>query len=133
MEIAIAVYALLVPFLFRWVDHVYALIWQQLHPGFFAFSLWRFLLSGVGAACAYDLDGRDVAGACGSPRSIVRKGFKLGNKALCMQSCGRDSGTLAAGFVLLPWLGVRTTIAVAAMLNVFVGVDCDFLQRRANQ
>src|SRR5215218_4032023 len=29
MEIGIAVYALLVPFLFGWIDHLYALIWQQ--------------------------------------------------------------------------------------------------------
>src|SRR5918999_497590 len=41
MEIGIAVYALLVPFLFRWIDNLYALIWQQFQPGFFAFSLWR--------------------------------------------------------------------------------------------
>src|ERR1700682_1990946 len=31
IEIAIAVYALLVPWLFRLVDHVYVLVWQQLH------------------------------------------------------------------------------------------------------
>src|SRR5256885_10077126 len=29
MEIGIAIYALLVPLLFRWIDHVYVLIWQQ--------------------------------------------------------------------------------------------------------
>src|SRR5215211_6860803 len=29
MEIGIAIYALLVPFLFRLIDHVYVLIWQQ--------------------------------------------------------------------------------------------------------
>ena len=45
MEIGIAIYALLVPFLFRLIDHVYVLIWQQLQPGYFAFSLWRFVLS----------------------------------------------------------------------------------------
>ena len=44
MEIGIAIYALLVPFLFRLVDQVYVLIWQQLHPGYFAVSLWRFVL-----------------------------------------------------------------------------------------
>src|SRR5689334_24510339 len=32
MEIGIAVYALLVPLIFRSVDHVYVLIWQQLQP-----------------------------------------------------------------------------------------------------
>src|SRR5690349_23787963 len=47
MEIGIAVYALLVPLLFRLIDHLYVVIWQQLHPGYFTFSLWRFLLSGL--------------------------------------------------------------------------------------
>src|SRR5215510_14786720 len=47
MEIGIAIYALLVPFLFRLVDHVYALVWLKLHPGYFAFSVWRFVLSGL--------------------------------------------------------------------------------------
>src|SRR5215468_2491775 len=41
MEIGIAVYALLVPVLFSLIDHLYVLIWQQLHPGYFTFSLWR--------------------------------------------------------------------------------------------
>src|SRR5262245_28455647 len=45
LELGIAIYAVLVPYLFRWVDHLYVLIWQQFHPGFFAFSLWRFALS----------------------------------------------------------------------------------------
>src|SRR5689334_25207406 len=35
MEISIAVYALLVPLLFRLIDHLYVVIWQQLHPGYF--------------------------------------------------------------------------------------------------
>ena len=59
------VYALLVPFLFRWIDHVYALIWQQLQPGFFAFSLWRFVLSGLMLLVPTTLMGATLAGACG--------------------------------------------------------------------
>src|SRR4026207_1799601 len=47
IEIGIALYALAVPFLFTFVDDLYAIIWQQFHPGFFAFSIWRFLLSCV--------------------------------------------------------------------------------------
>ena len=35
IEIAIAAYALLVPLLFNWIDNLYAVIWQQFHPGFF--------------------------------------------------------------------------------------------------
>ena len=45
MEIGIAAYALFVPFMFRWVDNLYAWIWQQFQPGYFTFSLWRFALS----------------------------------------------------------------------------------------
>src|SRR6185295_16283477 len=47
LEIAIALYALAVPLLFSLVDSLYAIIWQHFHPGFVAFSLWRFLLSCV--------------------------------------------------------------------------------------
>src|ERR1043165_9309856 len=45
LEIGIAVYALLVPILFRGVDDLYALIWQQLQPGFVTFTFVRFVLS----------------------------------------------------------------------------------------
>src|SRR5262245_66223918 len=34
IEIGIAAYALLVPFLFTWIDNLYAFIWQQFRPGF---------------------------------------------------------------------------------------------------
>src|SRR5215813_11132512 len=47
MEIGIAAYAVLVPYLFHWVDNLYVMIWQQFHPGFFVFSLWRFALSSL--------------------------------------------------------------------------------------
>src|SRR2546423_6204352 len=47
MEIGIAIYALLVPLLFRVVDQLYVLIWRHFQPSFFAFSLWRFVLSGL--------------------------------------------------------------------------------------
>ena len=45
IEIGVAVYALLVPLLFTVVDNLYAFIWQHFQPGFFVFSLWRFVLS----------------------------------------------------------------------------------------
>src|SRR5687768_1106415 len=47
IEIGIALYAVGVPFLFSWVDNIYALLWQQLQPGPFAFSVWRFALSSM--------------------------------------------------------------------------------------
>jgi len=131
MEILIAVYALLVPLLFRWIDHVYALIWQQLQPGYFTFSLWRFVLSGVVLLVPTTLMGATLPVLAAA---LVRSSGRDSNSVTRLYACnlaGAILGTLAAGFVLLPWLGVWTTIAVAAALNIIVGVIAILLQRRA--
>ena len=130
MEISIAVYALLVPLLFRLVDHVYALIWQQLHPGNFAFSLWRFALSGLVLLVPATLMGATLPILAAA---LVRSSASDANSVTRLYACnlvGAILGTLVAGFVLLPWVGIRTTIAVAAVLNVFVGVVAITLQRK---
>jgi spermidine synthase len=129
MEIGIAVYALLVPFLFRWVDDVYALIWQQFQPGFFAFSLWRFLLSSLVLLVPTTLMGATLPVLAAA---LVHSSGRNSNSVARLYACnlaGAILGTIAAGFVLLPALGVRTTIAVAAVLNVTVGVVAILLQR----
>ena len=129
MEIGIAVYALLVPFLFRWIDDVYALIWQQFQPGFFAFSLWRFLLSSLVLLVPTTLMGATLPVLAAA---LVHSSGRNSNSVARLYACnlaGAILGTLAAGFVLLPALGVRTTIAVAAILNVVVGVVAVLLQR----
>src|SRR5258708_2014587 len=45
IEIAVGLYALAVPMLFRRIDQVYALTWQQFHPGFYGFAFSRFVLA----------------------------------------------------------------------------------------
>ncbi|HEY6659888.1 MAG TPA: fused MFS/spermidine synthase [Pyrinomonadaceae bacterium] len=127
MEIGIAIYALLVPFLFRWIDHVYVLIWQQFQPGFFAFSLWRFLLSSLVLLVPTTLMGATLPVLAAA---LVHSSWR--NSVARLYACnlaGAILGTLAAGFVLLPSLGIRTTIAVAAILNIVVGVVAIVLQR----
>src|SRR5215208_6047263 len=130
MEIGIAVYAVLVPFLFRWIDDVYALIWQQFQPGFFAFSLWRFLLSSLVLLVPTTLMGATLPVLAAA---LVHSSDRNSNSVARLYACnlaGAILGTLAAGFVLLPALGVRTTIAVAAILNVIVGIVAIASQRR---
>ncbi|HKN83376.1 MAG TPA: fused MFS/spermidine synthase [Pyrinomonadaceae bacterium] len=124
MEIGIAIYALLVPLLFRLVDQLYAEIWRHFQPGFFAFSLWRFVLSSLVLLVPTTLMGATLPVLAATPsdtNSVARLyAFNL---------VGAIIGTLAAGFVLLPTLGVRTTISVAATVNVIVGVVAISLQR----
>src|SRR5215213_2210655 len=131
MEIGIAVYALLVPLLFRLIDQLYVVIWQQLHPGYFTFSLWRFLLSGVVLLVPTTLMGATLPVLAAA---LVRSSERDANSVTRLYACnlaGAILGTLAAGFVLLPSLGVRATIAIAAVLNVIVGVIAILLQRQA--
>src|SRR5687768_1801968 len=130
IEIGIAIYALLVPFLFQWVDNIYALIWQQFQPGFFAFSLWRFFLSGLVLLVPTTLMGATLPVLAAA---LVHSSGRDSNSVTRLYACnlaGAILGTLAAGFVLLPALGIRTTIAVAAAINVVVGVIAIVLQRR---
>src|SRR6185503_2349222 len=131
MEIGIAVYALLVPLLFRLIDHVYVLIWQQFQPGFFAFSLWRFVLSSLVLLMPTTLMGATLPVLAAA---LVTSQGRNSNSVTRLYACnlvGAILGTLIAGFVLLPELGVSKTIFVAALLNVMVGVIAILLQRRA--
>lgn len=130
MEIAIAVYALLVPFLFHAVDDLYAHIWQRLQPGFFTFTLLRFALS-----CLLLLVPTTLMGATLPVLSaaLLRAAGHDSNSVTRLYACnlvGAIVGTLAAGFVLLPAFGVRTTIVIAAGINILVGVIAFAIQRR---
>ncbi len=123
MEIGIAAYALLVPLLFRWIDHVYVLIWQQFQPGFYTFSLWRFLLSGLVLLVPTTLMGATLPVLAAAV--VHSSGRNPVTRLYACNLAGAILGTLAAGFVLLPMLGVRMTIAVAAVLNVLSWSDRD--------
>jgi spermidine synthase len=125
MEIGIAVYALLVPLLFRWIDQVYVAVWQHFQPGFFAFSLWRFALSSLVLLVPTTLMGATlpVLAAAGDKTNSVARLYAF-------NLAGAIIGTLAAGFVLLPVFGVRMTIIIAATMNVIVGVVAILLQRQ---
>jgi spermidine synthase len=130
LEIGIALYAILVPFLFRVIDNLYALIWQQFHPGFFTFSLWRFLLSclllllptALMGATLPVLSAALLRASAGATATIT----KLYTRNLAGAICG----CLAAGFLLLPILGVRATIFTAALINVVIGVVAILAERR---
>ena len=127
IEIGIAVYALLVPFLFRWVDNLYALIWQQFQPGFFTFSLWRFLLSSLMLLVPTTLMGATLPVLSAA---LLRHGSTAVTRLYGCNLVGAILGTLAAGFVLLPSFGVRTTIVIAAAINFIVGLVAIAAQRR---
>jgi spermidine synthase len=122
MELGIADYALLVPLLLHAVDSLYAQIWQQLQPGFFAFTLLRFALSCLLLLVPTTLMGATLPVLAAA---LLRVEGHDSNSVTRLYACnlvGAILGTLLAGFVLLPAFGVRATIFIAAGINVLVGV-----------
>ncbi len=127
MELGIAAYALAVPLLFAAIDALYPALYARWQGSFFAFSLLRFLL-----ACLVLLVPTTLMGATLPLLSSVLardKSYAPANITLLysFNLIGAIIGTLAAGFVLLPWLGVRNTIFTAAALNATVGLGALYL------
>jgi spermidine synthase len=122
IEIGIALYALAVPFLFHLIDLLYPFIWQQLHPGFYAFSLWRFLLSCLVLLIPTTLMGATLPVLSAALlRSDGRRDTSV-TRLYAFNLFGAIIGTLVAGFLLMPALGVRVTIWTAATINLFIGL-----------
>ena len=123
IEIGIALYALCVPLLFGLIDNLYAFLWNEFRPGFYAFSLWRFLLS-----CAALLIPTALMGATLpvlSAALMLRSRSASSTSVARLYTCnllGAILGTLAAGFILLPLVGLRATIWTAALINIIIGI-----------
>jgi len=122
LEIGIALYALAVPFLFTFVDNLYAVVWQHFHPGFFAFSVWRFLLSCVMLLVPTTLMGATLPLLSAALLRSAGPNSTSITRLYTRNLAGAICGSIVAGFVLLPILGVRSTIYVAAVINIVIGI-----------
>lgn len=129
IEIGIAAYAVLVPWLFHLVDNAYALIWQQLQPGFFVFSLWRFLLSCAMLLVPTTLMGATLPVLAAAIARVPAHKSTAVTRLYGLNLAGAIVGTIAAGFFLLPALGLRKTIYFAAAINILIGIAALFIDR----
>lgn len=121
IEIGIGLYALIVPWLFRGIDWIYAFVWELFHPGFYGFALSRFALAAIVLFVPTALMGATlpvlVAAIQGPGKSRASGVAKL----YALNLAGAILGTLAAGFLFLPTFGVRATIWIAAAGNLLIG------------
>ena len=129
IEIGIAVYAVLVPWLFHLVDNAYALIWQQLQPGFYVFSLWRFVLSCAMLLVPTTLMGATLPVLAAAIARVPAHKSTAVTRLYGLNLAGAIVGTIAAGFFLLPTLGLRKTIYVAAAINILIGIAALVIDR----
>ncbi len=131
LEIAIGLSALAVPWLLQLCHPAIGWLYRSEGLGL-AYHAARF-----GICAAVLLVPTTCMGATLSllAEPLVRRREELGGTIgwlYATNTLGAVSGALAAGFVLVPMLGMSATIKAAAVVNVVVGVAAIFLSRGAS-
>lgn len=133
IEIAIGLYALLVPALFRGIDFFYGLIWERFHPGFYGFALSRFVLAAIVLFLPTALMGATLPVLVAAIRAAGDSRPNAVAKLYFLNLAGAIVGTIAAGFLLLPAFGVRVTTWIAAAANLLIGVTALVVGKNTSQ
>lgn len=126
-EIAIGIYALILPYLLDAAIPLYRAVYPIAAPHLFSLTLMRFVISGLILAVPTVLMGATL------PLLIehsVRGGRGVGRSAGWMFSTntfGAVLGAAFAGYFLVPFYGLSATIWLAAGLNVAVGLVAIFV------
>ena len=121
IEIGIGLYALIVPWLFRGIDWVYAFVWERFHPGFYGFALSRFALAAVVLFVPTALMGATLPVLVAAIQGLGPRAKGVA-RLYTLNLAGAIVGTIAAGFLFLPAVGVRATIWIAAAGNLLIGL-----------
>ena len=122
IEIGIGLYALIVPWLFRLIDWVYAFVWERFHPGFYGFALSRFALAAIVLFVPTALMGATLPVLVAAIRGSRESEGSGVARLYALNLAGAIMGTVAAGFLFLPAFGVRITIWIAAAGNLLIGL-----------
>ncbi len=135
IEIAVGLYALAVPLLFRGIDRVYAEAWQHFHPGFYGAAFSRFALATTVLVVPTALMGATLPVLVAALQRSVGHGASAAMSAIARlymwNLCGAIGGAIAAGFFLLPFFGVRATIWIAAATNLVIGLAAFLIDSQA--
>ena len=120
LEGAIGLYALFLPSIIKATELLYRLIYQNYHTSFYLFSLIRFLFCGIILLVPTTLMGATLPVLT---KFFVRASDQIGltvGRLYAVNTFGAVLGSFAAGFLLIPLLGVNKTIILAAAINLFI-------------
>src|SRR5687768_2618090 len=122
LEIGIGIYGLAVPFIFALLPKIYQPFWRWLHLSFLALSLIRFIFAAVVLILPTALMGATLPILSNYyAKEQSRIGLRVGS-LYALNTFGAVLGAAATGFVLIPALGMSATTAVAATINLGLGV-----------
>ncbi len=130
LEGAIGAYALLLPVLLAGTEPLFRFVYQNLDPSFYTLSLLRFLVCGLILLVPTTLMGATLPVL--SKYFVDRSGHLGWNVGLLcgVNTLGAVVGSFAAGFVLIPILGITWTIVSAALLNLSIAGGAWMLARK---
>lgn len=120
LEGGIGAYALLLPFLIAGTEPLFRFIYQNVSPSFYGFSLLRFFVCGIILLVPTTLMGATLPVIS---KYFVKRQTHLGwtvSKIYGVNTFGAVLGSFAAGFILIPRLGITLTIYSAAFLNLAI-------------
>ena len=131
LEGTIALYCFLLPWLIQGAEPIYRLIYQNTHTSFYLFSLIRFVFSGALLLIPATFMGATLPVLSRFfVRSLDRVGYPVG-VLYSINTFGAVLGGAAAGFLLVPNLGVTLTIWTASLFNALVAATAYSLYRRS--
>ena len=133
LEGAIGLYALLIPFLFAQAQAVYLWLYRSFGVSFATFTLAQFALVFLILLVPTTLMGASLPVLA---KFFVERLDGLGRRVgdlYALNTFGAVVGSAAAGFFLLPAVGVKATIGLAAALNVGVAAWALMADRRVTE
>jgi spermidine synthase len=122
LEIGIGLYGLAVPFIFAVLPKLYQPFWRWLHLSFLTLSLIRFIFAAAVLIVPTALMGATLPILSSYyVKEQSRIGLRVGS-LYALNTFGAVLGAAATGFVLIPAIGMSATTAVAAALNLLLGM-----------
>jgi len=120
LEGGIGAYALLLPLFIAGTEPLFRIIYQGINPSFYTFSLLRFVVCGIILLIPTTLMGATLPVL--SKHFVERQSHVGWNVGLLygVNTFGAVLGSFAAGFILIPTLGITWTIYLAALLNLLI-------------
>ena len=122
IEISIAIYALLTPFIFRWVLPMFGTIGANFADNIWFLSILRFLATSILLLFPTILMGATLPLLSRFYANRKRDGARGGGLLYGVNTVGAFFGTLIAGFILLPKLGLFWTLIGVAGCNLIAGI-----------
>jgi spermidine synthase len=122
LELVIGLYCLVLPLLIAGADPLYSFVYRKFSASFGMMTGIRFVTAGFILLLPAVLMGATLpvlSRLYASQRD--RLGWEIG-RLYAINTCGAVAGTLLAGFLLLPGLGVRSSLGAAAAANIALGI-----------